>query len=180
MVIVALSGGMDSVALFDVLNKLKDELGISLICAHYDHGIRETAKRDALFSQELAEKYEVPFYLAQGDVPKYAKEKGISVEMAARECRYAFLFEIKNKTGADYIATAHHKTDQVETVLLNILRGSGSLGISGMKNNTGNIIRPFLSVAREQIHGYITANNLPYVQDETNDDTAYKRNRIKA
>ena len=178
-VIVALSGGMDSVALFDVLNKLKEEFGISLICAHYDHGIRETAKRDALFAEELANKYKVPFYLGEGDVPKYAKEKGVSIEMAARECRYDFLFEIKNNTGADYIATAHHKTDQVETVLLNIIRGSGSLGISGMKNNTGNIIRPFLCVKREQIHKYITVNNLPYVQDETNEDTAYKRNRIR-
>lgn len=178
-IIVALSGGMDSVALFYVLNNLKEELGISLICAHYDHGIRETAKRDALFAQELAERHNVPFYLGKGDVPKYAKEKNISIEMAARECRYDFLYKIKNKTGADYIATAHHKTDQVETVLLNIIRGSGTLGLSGMKNNTEDIIRPFLCVTRDQIHEYILKNEMPYVQDETNDDKTYKRNRIR-
>jgi len=178
-VIVALSGGMDSVALFHILYNLKDELGISVVCAHYDHGIRETAKRDAAFVQKLAEEYGVPFYLGEGNVPKYAKDESLSIETAARKCRYDFLYKIKEKINADFIATAHHKTDQVETVLLNIIRGSGTLGLTGMKNNNNGIIRPLLCVTREQINKYINENGLQYVHDETNDDVTYKRNSIR-
>ncbi len=178
-VLVALSGGMDSVALFHILNKLKEQIGFSIVCAHYNHGIRDNAKRDAKFAEKLAKNAGVSFYLGQGDVPSYARDNGISIEMAARELRYKFLYEAKNKTGADFIATAHHKTDQAETVLLNIIRGSGPLGISGMKNKNGVIIRPFLCVTREQISDYIKINKLPHVEDETNEDNAYKRNSIR-
>lgn len=178
-VLVALSGGMDSVALFNVLNNLKTELGFDIVCAHFDHGIRETAKRDSAFAQKISLDAGVRFFLGEGDVPRYSKEKNISIEMAARELRYKFLREIKEEVDADFIATAHHKTDQVETVLLNILRGSGILGLSGMKPKNGDIIRPFLCVTRLQIYDYVKKNRLSYVHDETNDDTAYKRNSIR-
>lgn len=178
-VLVALSGGMDSVALFNVLNGLKEELGFKIVCAHFDHGIRETAKRDAAFTQKITFDAGVRFFLGQGDVPTFSKEKNISIEMAARELRYKFLREIKEEINADFIATAHHKTDQVETVLLNILRGSGTLGLSGMKPKNLDIIRPFLCVTRLQIYDYAKENRLSYVHDETNDDTAYKRNSIR-
>ncbi|MEN6635735.1 MAG: tRNA lysidine(34) synthetase TilS, partial [Clostridiaceae bacterium] len=143
-VLVALSGGADSTALllsmFDLFNEGK--IG-GLFAAHLQHGIRgETAERDQQFCAALCEKLSIPFFTENADVPAYAKNHGQSLEQAAREVRYAFLERARNLVEADVIATAHHQDDQAETLLLHLIRGSGTTGLCGMQPRNGFVIRP--------------------------------------
>lgn len=174
-VLCAVSGGTDSMALLHYLWKL----GCQVTAATFHHGIRPNAEKDVRFVEGWCREREIPCVIGRGDVPEAAQAAGETVEEAARRLRYAFLEETAQRVGADYIATAHNADDQAETVLLRLLRGTGLKGLGGIPPRRDRIIRPFLSVTREEIEDYCKENNIPHREDETNTDTAYTRNFLR-
>lgn len=179
-VLVGLSGGADSIALLSVLCELSEKYGFVVSAAHINHCLRgETAERDEEFSRAAAERAGVPFYLLRADVRGRAAEKGISEELAGREIRYEFFEKICEENGIDAIATAHHRNDNAETILMNFMRGSGISGLCGIPYRRGKIIRPLLDVTRAEIEHYCNEMSLEYVIDETNLETEYTRNKIR-
>ena len=178
-ILVALSGGMDSVVLLDVLYKLKDEIGFRLCAAHFDHMIRETSGSDAEFAKNLCNKLGIEIYMSKGDAPKCSADEKISLESAARKLRHAYLRHAAAQAGADKIAFAHHKNDRAETYLMRALRGTGGDGLGCMPEMDGIIIRPLLCMQRDEIENYAEINRLSWREDETNSDTAYTRNRLR-
>lgn len=172
---VGLSGGADSVTLLLVLK----ELGFPLFALHIHHGIRTEADLDVQFCRELCEKLDVPLQVDYVDAPIYAKENHCSLEDAARQLRYTAFEKYRMKVNADFVAVAHHKDDQAETVLHHFLRGSGSQGLAGMKFINGKIIRPFLCVGREEIDKHLEIVGMNCIVDATNKDNYYTRNSIR-
>lgn len=167
--VVAVSGGVDSVVLLNMLVKQK---GLQLIVAHYDHGIREDSKKDMEFVQNLANKYGLVFEYAEGHLGKNASED------TARRCRYAFLKKILNKYKADAIITAHHQDDVVETIIINLLRGTRRKGLSSLQNSS-ILIRPLLTLPKSEIIKYAQKNKLSWCEDSTNSSPDYLRNRVR-
>lgn len=174
-VLVALSGGCDSVCLCLVL----EELGVDFACAHLNHGIRENADNDEKFSSEFAKRHNAVFFSKKVNIPEIAKSKKISEETAGREERYAFFNEICSKNGFTKIAVAHNMNDTVETFLLNLTRGSGLKGLCGIPPVRENVIRPLIEVTRHEIESYVSNKNETYVTDETNSENDYTRNKIR-
>ena len=176
-VVVGLSGGADSVALFNVLYNLKDIYSLSIHTAHINHMIRgEEANRDMEFAKKTAEEKGVPFHLLECNVPKLAKEKGISEEMAGRLVRYEFF---KSIAPNGKIAVAHHMSDSVETTLINLIRGSSLKGLKGISATNGNIIRPLIRCSRDEIENYLASIGASYVTDSTNAENIYTRNKVR-
>lgn len=178
-VLVALSGGADSVALLRVLCSLRDGMGLRLAALHVHHGIREEAQRDACFCSKLCEECQVEFYCEYADVPAIAEEQGLSVEEAGRKVRYALFEQYKEKLKLDVIAVAHHQNDTAETMLFQLFRGSGLKGLAGIPIRRGDIIRPLMGVTRNEIEEYLQSIGQSYVTDETNLSDAYTRNKIR-
>ena len=180
-ILVALSGGADSVALLLGLFELQKTGRIARLCAaHLNHGIRgEHADADEAFSRELCERLGIPFFQRRVDVPALAASENSSIELAARSARYAFLRDVKNEQGLDWIALGHHRDDQAETVLLRLLRGSGTDGLAGMRVKTGELIRPLLKTGKDEILAYLSACGQDYCTDATNFETDATRNRIR-
>lgn len=179
-VLIACSGGPDSLVLTDILLKLRNKYRLVLAVAHVDHMIRgQESKADAQFVKNLCVSWQLPFYHKAIDVPVYAKENSLSLEEAARIVRYDFLSEIAQKLGGARIATGHHKDDQAETVILHLFRGAGSAGIGGIRPYSRDIIRPLLSVGRKEIEAYCLEHALEPRFDWTNLETYYLRNRIR-
>ncbi len=173
----AVSGGVDSMVLLDVLCKLRDELNIILVAYHFEHGIRETESvEDMRFVEKQCAKRGVDCVTGRGDVIRRAREWGVSIETAARKARYAFL----DAQQVHWIATAHHAGDMAETVIMNLCRGSGLNGLCGIPERRGRYIRPMLDISREEIESYAADCSVQYVHDSTNDDTAYTRNYVRA
>ena len=180
-VLVALSGGADSAALLLGLYELQKNGRIARLCAaHLHHGIRgEQADADEAFSRGLCASLDVPFFSKKVDIPAIAASEGVSVELAARNIRYAFLREMKDAQGLSVIALGHHRDDQAETLLLHLLRGSGTDGLSGMRVRSGDLIRPLLETGRDEILAFLQACGQPYCTDATNFLTDATRNRIR-
>ncbi|MGQ9602047.1 MAG: tRNA lysidine(34) synthetase TilS [Candidatus Bipolaricaulia bacterium] len=179
-VLVAVSGGIDSIVLLYLLYELREELGIALAVGHLDHRIRgEEAQADAEFVAGEAEKLGLPLILEARDVPAYAEERGLSLEEAAREVRYKFLEEAAAKVGAAKIALGHHRDDLVETLLLNLIRGAGLSGLRGMAPVRGRLIRPLIDCSRAEIAAFAHERGLSYRQDRTNLEKRFLRNRIR-
>lgn len=179
-VIVALSGGTDSVCLFYLLLQLRDEIGFSVSATHIHHGIRqETADRDVRFVKELCEGKSVPITIIYEDIPSKVMETGESVEECARRIRYEYFRKESEKYDKSLIAVAHHIDDQAETVMFRMIRGTGIKGLKAMRSKNGDIIRPLLCLTREEILEYLTINNIDYCTDETNDSLEYSRNGIR-
>ena len=197
-VLVALSGGADSVCLLLLLNEIKrqcaDELDFALEAVHVEHGIRGAESRaDAGFASDLCERLNIPCHVHSVDVPQYAASHGLGLEEAARILRYeAFEKEVTTAYAADQkqgnsrqavVAVAHHMEDNAETVLFQMLRGSGAKGLAGMHpvsvKNGVTYIRPLLSATRAQIEEYLKENGQAFVTDATNTDTAYSRNKLR-
>ncbi len=175
-VTVALSGGADSVCLTYALNQLKEKLNIKLSAAHLNHLIRgEEADRDEEFVKELCENLGIPLTVERFDVPKFAKKNSKGIETAAREVRYSFF----NSLDTDYIATAHTANDNLETVLLNLTRGTALDGLAGIPPKRNNIIRPLLFCTREMVEGYCKNNNLAFITDSSNLTDDYSRNKLR-
>lgn len=175
-VLVALSGGADSVALLRVLLSV----GYSCECAHCNFHLRgEESDRDERFVQRLCDRMGVKLHLANFDTRVYASVNKLSIEMAARELRYAWFEELRVQVGANAIAVAHHRDDSVETILLNLIRGTGINGLKGIAPRNGNIVRPLLQESRESIEEYLRALEQDYVTDSTNLQDVYMRNKIR-
>lgn len=175
-VVVALSGGADSVALLRVLLSL----GYSCAAAHCNFHLRgEESDRDERFVRRLCNGLGVTCYVTHFDTVEYAHRKHVSIEMAARELRYAWFEELRVQCGAQGIAVAHHQDDSVETLLLNLLRGTGIRGLQGIRPRNGFIIRPMLGVARKDIEDYLHGLGQDYVTDSTNLHDDYTRNKIR-
>lgn len=179
-ILVAVSGGVDSIALLHFLLSVKDRENLNLAVLHFEHGIRgEESKKDAIFVREYCKSNNIRCFIGEGDVPKYAEENKITIEMAARILRYAFFEKTLQKENFDKIATAHHADDQAETVILNLIRGSGIKGLAAMRVEREYIIRPFLIVTKAEILEYAKKNHLEYREDSTNNSYDYRRNRIR-
>ena len=178
--IVALSGGADSVSLLFVLKHLEHELGISVEAAHCNFHLRGAESvRDEEFCKQLCERLAVPLHLIHFDTQAYADLHRVSIEMAARDLRYGYFENLRRDICAQDICVAHHRDDSVETVLLNLVRGTGLRGLRGIQPRNGNIIRPLLSLSREDIVQYLGALGESYVTDSTNLHNDVKRNKIR-
>ena len=174
--LVAVSGGPDSVVLLDSLHRE----GFSVVVAHCNFHLRgEASDADAIFVRSLADKYQVAYCQADFDTEKVAEERKVSIEMAARDLRYEWFEQMADEYNCDLIAVAHNADDVVETFFLNLTRGTGLQGLSGMAELRGRIVRPLLQVSREQIMEYIAENELEYRIDATNLETVYTRNKIR-
>lgn len=178
-ILCAVSGGRDSVCLLDYLWRLGQERGFSVAAAHLNHGMRPTAQRDEELVRRLCRQRDIPFYTEKVDVYALCDAWRLTVEETGRRARYEFLRRTAASIGAAFIATAHHREDQAETVLLQLLRGTGPQGLAGIPPVREGIIRPLLDTPRAAIDAYIAAHDLPYVTDETNLDTHYARNRLR-
>ncbi len=175
-VLVALSGGADSVALLRLLL----HLGYTCEAAHCNFHLRGAeSDRDEEFVRSLCREQEVPLHIVHFDTEKEAKERHISIEMAARELRYGWFEEVREKCGAAVIAVAHHRDDSVETFLLNLIRGTGINGLRGIQPRNGKIARPLLCLDRKEITDYLDSLGQSYVTDSTNLQDEYTRNKIR-
>lgn len=174
--IVALSGGADSVALLLLL----DEMGYKVHALHCNFHLRgEESDRDERFCEDLCLKKNIPFHRIHFDTLMYAETHKMSVEMAARELRYRYFEQLRKDIGAEGICVAHHQDDTVETVLLNLVRGTGLRGLTGIQPRNGAILRPLLCVTRAEIEAYLATKQQDYVTDSTNLETDFVRNKIR-
>ena len=174
--ILALSGGIDSMVLADLLLKTN----VDFVAAHCNFHLRgEESNDDERFVREFAEKNGIQCFVKHFDTEKYAERQGVSIEMAARDLRYAWFEELRQQLGYDKIAVAHHADDQAETFFINLLRGAGLRGLKGMQPQNGVIIRPLLWSSREQVHQYAIENGIKWREDHTNAETVYLRNKIR-
>ena len=185
--VVAVSGGCDSVALLHILRSLSKRLDLALHIASLDHGIRgEAGQHDVNFVRGLARRWQLPCTTARVNVPTLAQEWGVGLEAAARRARYDFLATVAQQENCDCVAVGHHARDQAETILMHIVRGSGVRGLGGMRavspmpfHPSITLFRPLLSLPRDQLEAYCTAQDLSYLHDETNEDTAFSRNYLR-
>src|ERR1017187_10418267 len=175
-ILVAVSGGIDSVVLCELFHQATIKFGI----AHCNFKLRDKeSDGDEIFVKALAKKYDVPFYSKSFDTALYSKENGISIQMAARDLRYSWFEEIRIKEKYQYIAVAHHQNDVVETVLMNLIKGTGIAGLHGILPKKDKIIRPLLFATREEIEAFAKENKLKFREDSSNQSDKYLRNKIR-
>jgi tRNA(Ile)-lysidine synthase len=179
-VIVACSGGPDSVALLHLLNQIKGKYDLKLIVAHVNHKLRgQESDEDERFVKRLTQNLRLDFYARSFDVARIARKKKVSIEEAAREVRYQYLARLAQRLKATKIALGHNADDQAETVLMRLIRGTGALGLTGMSIVRGKIIRPLLQIKREEIEEFLKEQNLDFRIDSSNLRQDYLRNRIR-
>ena len=179
-ILIPFSGGADSLALLLMLHALREELHIELGACHVNHMLRgKDAEEDEIFCSEVARKLSIPFYSIKKDVRGYAKKKGLSVEVAGRELRYAFFKDIMVNHRYEKCATAHHLDDQVETVLLNLMRGSGLNGLTGMSPKREEYIKPILFLKKEELLAYLKEQSMEPREDDSNMESIYQRNKVR-
>ena len=178
-VLCALSGGADSMYLLCRLLEGAEGGGYTVCCAHYNHGLRDTARRDEDFVRRWCEEKGIALAVGHGDVAAEAVRTGQGLEECARSLRYAFLRRVAGEQNCTLIATGHHAGDNGETVLMNLIRGSGLKGLCGIPEQQGDLLRPMLSVSREEILRYLAERDIPHVEDETNADDRYTRNNLR-
>jgi tRNA(Ile)-lysidine synthase len=175
-ILLAVSGGMDSITLCALFHLAGFTFGI----AHCNFRLRGAeSDGDEDFVSQLALKYGVKFHSIRFDTTEYASSKGISIQMAARDLRYAWFDELVNSEGYSAVATAHHLDDQSETFFINLLRGAGLAGVHGILPKQGHVVRPLLFASREQIDDFVRDNRLPYREDSSNKSRKYLRNRLR-
>lgn len=179
-VAVALSGGSDSMALIHFMKSQSELFGFKVIAVNVEHGIRgKESLSDSEFVENYCKKADIPLIRYSVDAPKKAQTDKLSLEQAARILRYECFADAIKKGKCDKIATAHHLSDNAETVLFNLFRGASLKGVSGIPETNGYVIRPFISVSKDEIADYIAENDIPFVTDSTNFDTEYSRNYIR-
>ena len=180
VILTALSGGRDSMALLTALSLGAADRGWTVLAAHYDHGLRgEESRRDRDFVSAWCSDHGIPLTIGEGDVADRAKETRRGIEETARSMRYDFLYATARAVGASVIATAHNAEDNVETVLLHLTRGAGLDGLTGIPPRRGKLIRPLLASSRDEIDAFLSRQGIPWVEDSTNAQTVYARNRIR-
>jgi len=174
--LLAISGGVDSVVLADLLHKGNFKWAM----AHCNFSLRgKDADEDEAFVHQLAQKYNVQCYSIKFDTQKYAENKGLSIQMAARELRYQWFQELINIYSFNYLLTAHHLDDSIETIFINLLRGTGLNGLLGIEPKSNHIVRPLLPFTKEQIIQYAQQHQLPYREDASNNEDKYQRNYLR-
>ena len=179
-VLAGFSGGADSTALLQLLWEYGNEHGIQVCALHVNHGIRgEEAGRDEAFCEEFCLERKIPLTIVREDVPEFAKQRGIGLEEAGRMIRYDAFEQELRKNGADRVALAHHQNDQTETMLFHLMRGSGLRGLRGMEPVRLPYIRPLLCAQRSEIEDWLRERGIGWVDDSTNQEPAYTRNRIR-
>lgn len=177
---VAVSGGSDSMCLLHLLNVLKDKLNFEVVAINVDHNLRENSANDSAFVKNYCEKQGIRLYAYSIDVNKICEDKHLTIEQGAREARYKTFKKLLDKGIVNKIALGHHMQDQTETILLNIFRGTGLSGACGMELiRDGVYIRPLLKTSKAEIKAYLTYNEIPFVEDETNLQNDYARNYIR-
>ncbi|MGJ8684754.1 MAG: tRNA lysidine(34) synthetase TilS [Nonlabens sp.] len=175
-ILVAISGGLDSVVLSHLLHKLEYKIAF----VHCNFKLRAAASdKDEQFVKNLAQSFDIQCFIEQFDTEQYALQKGISIQMAARELRYEFFDEICEKYSYNHVCTAHHLDDQLETFLINLNRGAGLNGLQGIPQDNGLIIRPLLVFTREQINSYALDNEVTWREDASNSSNKYQRNQLR-
>ena len=175
-VLLAISGGMDSMAMAELFHLS----GYHFAFAHCNFKLRgEESDGDEIFVREEASRYGVQCYCREFNTAEIAKERGISIQMAARELRYGFFEEITEKNGFDHIATAHHLDDQTETFFINLIRGCGIAGLHGIRVKNGKIIRPMMFSYRHEIEAFVNDRGVDYREDSSNKSTHYQRNKLR-
>ncbi|MFB9864032.1 tRNA lysidine(34) synthetase TilS [Rufibacter immobilis] len=175
-ILAAVSGGLDSVVLADVLHRLKLPFAIF----HCNFGLRgEESDADELFVRKLAKQYNVPFYSEQFQTQAFADQEGISIQMAARTLRYQWFEQMRQQLGYDVIATAHHQSDALETVLLNLVRGTGLAGLHGILPKNGQLIRPLLGLTKDDLYDWLVTKRLIWREDSSNESRKYNRNLVR-
>lgn len=184
-ILLGFSGGADSVSLLHMLCAYRDRFGAPIYAAHIHHGIRgKEADRDEEFCRYVTDRLGVELFVLHADVPRIAKESGESMETAARRIRYAFFDSLMREHKIPILATAHNANDNLETMIFNMVRGSGLSGMCGIPVSrlceSGTLIRPILNMTRDEILAYTRKHSLDYVTDSTNTDTDYTRNKIRA
>lgn len=176
---VAVSGGIDSMCLLHFLNSQKKKYNIEIVAINIDHQIRPNSSKDSKFVIDYCKENNITCHSFKVDALSYSKLHKLTLEEGARICRYGVFDSLLKKKIIDKIAIAHHKQDQVETIMLNLFRGSGLKGVSGMEYSYGCYIRPFLDTDKSEILAYQSENNIPFVEDETNQDIEYSRNYLR-
>ena len=182
-IVLAVSGGPDSICMLDILNDIKNDetidINFEIVVAHVNHMIRKEAEEDEKYVKKYCEEKQIEFYSKSIDVQKMANNNKIGIEEAGRKARYDFFDEILERTNAQKIAIAHNKNDKVETVLMHILRGSGINGLKGIEAKRGKYIRPLIECERNEIEEYCTEKNLLPRIDKTNFENEYTRNKVR-
>ena len=181
-IVIGVSGGPDSMALLNMLINLKNEgkINARLVVAHINHGIREEADEETKFVEEFCKNHDIPCYVKKEKVEELAKVQKVGTEEAGRKLRYSFFEEVAKKENANKIATAHNANDNAETVLMNIMRGSGPSGLKGIEiKRDDKYIRPILKITRKEIEEYCIENKLEPKIDKTNMECIYTRNKIR-
>lgn len=179
-IVLGVSGGPDSIAMLNILNKIKTtKIKFDIVVAHINHGIRENAKLDEAFVEEFCNKIEVECYTLHSNIKKIAEKEKRGLEETGRDVRYDFFNKVKEKTHSNKIAIAHNSNDNVETIIMNILRGSGLSGLKGIEPKSGIYIRPLIECKREWIEDYCKEEKLNPRHDESNDVNIYTRNKIR-
>ncbi len=177
---VCLSGGADSVSLLRGLVSIAPKYGFTVFACHFNHMIRgDESDRDEMFCKELCEKLNIKIFRGRHDVPEYAKYYKLSMEEAARDCRYAFFKRVCERDSVDYCVTAHNMNDDAETLLFNLIRGTGLNGATAIAPNKDKILRPLLKVKRCEIESYLEEIGQDFVTDSTNESLEYSRNYIR-
>lgn len=179
IIVAAVSGGPDSIAMLDILIKLQEKMKFKIVVAHINHMIREEAISDMEFVKQYCKKYGIDFYSKSIDVQKLANNNKIGTEEAGRLVRYQFFDEILEKVGGNKIAIAHNKNDRAETIIMNTLRGSGISGLKGIEAKREKYIRPLIECERAEIESYCKSNGIDARIDKTNLDNTYTRNKIR-
>ena len=180
-IVIGVSGGPDSITLLNVLLEIKNEkiIDFDMVVCHINHMIREEAIQDEEYVLEFCKKYNIQCFVKRIDVENKAKEEKIGTEEAGRNARYEFFNEVLEKTKSNKIATAHTANDNAETVLMNIIRGSGTAGLKGIEAKRDNLIRPLIECSRDEIEEYCKENNLDPRIDKTNFENIYTRNKVR-
>jgi len=179
LVLAAVSGGADSMALLSILHRLSGTMGFSLAAAHFNHRIRPSSGEELEHVRRAAAPMGIPFHWGSADVPAEAERTGDSLEEAARKARYHFLLAKAEEIRATCVATGHTRNDHIETVLMRIIRGTGMRGLAGIPARRGIIVRPLLDLMREDTESFCRMTGLPYVEDPSNRDTRFFRNRVR-
>lgn len=176
-IVLGVSGGPDSITMLVILNELKEKLNFEIVVAHINHGIRENAKLDEKYVSNFCDKLGIKCYVLNSNVKEISKQYKIGLEEAGRKVRYDFFNEILKKENAKKIAIAHNKNDKAETIIMNILRGSGISGLKGIEPKNGVYIRPLIEISRNEIEEF--SNDLNPCHDETNEENEFTRNKIR-
>ena len=180
-IVIGVSGGPDSIALLNMLLEIKKEkiYNFEIVVCHINHMIRKEANEDEEYVASFCKKHNIEFFAKRIEIEKISKESKIGTEEAGRNARYKFFYEILEKTSSNKIATAHTANDNAETVLMNIIRGSGTTGLKGIDACRDNIIRPLIKCGRDQIEKYCEENKLEPRIDKTNFENIYTRNKVR-